>query len=184
MVSYGWLWVILGGCGWLLIFWVVLGGFSIYPYYYNVNVLLRITGGRMDFRLRKFYYWLATTFYYVGLIQIQVMLSAILQQRYRQRRANRLLMSISRRYFDMKRFSVNSRQPRQHWIIKGHTNAWWQNFVDNQVHPSEWKGNFRMSSDSFLEFCGMLRPYLTKKSKGRRGFINCLTLIKMYYRCP
>ena len=48
-------------------------------------------------------------------------------------------------------------------VKKGRTNAWWKNFITNEVPESEWKDNFRMLRKSFYEFSDMLRSYLEKK---------------------
>ena len=49
------------------------------------------------------------------------------------------------------------------WVEKSKTNEWWENFINNEVPESDWKGNFRVSRKSLYELCSELHPYLLKK---------------------
>ena len=52
---------------------------------------------------------------------------------------------------------------RRFWERPGRTSAWWDNFVNDVVVPEEWRENFRMSEESFMKLCALLRPYLERK---------------------
>ena len=63
------------------------------------------------------------------------------------------------------------RRPR-FWIRPGRSSLWWDNFMNGKVIAKEWNENFRMSTQSFMELCNELRPYITKKTTVMR---NCLS---------
>ena len=65
-----------------------------------------------------------------------------------------------------------ARRSRRFWVRPGRTSIWWQNFVDNAVLPEEWKENFRMSKDNFLQLCSLLRPYIERKATPARAPID------------
>ena len=54
-----------------------------------------------------------------------------------------------------------ARKKRSRWVNQGRTDAWWSNMI-NEISPLEdWKKNFRMSKDQFIELCEELRPHIS-----------------------
>ena len=88
---------------------------------------------------------------------------SILRHRNYQLLHNKRLIIASRKYFIRKRL-LAKRVARECWTKKGRTDAWCMKFMDNEVELSDWKENFRMTRESFFEFCTSLRPYLTKQT--------------------
>ena len=72
---------------------------------------------------------------------------------------------------------------RQLWVRPGRVKTWWENFMDDTVVASEWRENFRMKKDSFLNLCNELRPFLEKKSTTMREPLSVETqvAIALYY---
>ena len=75
------------------------------------------------------------------------------------------------------------RKPMRFLIRPGRTSAWWQNFVKNRVVPEEWKENFKMSCESFLELCDEVRPLLKRQVTNMRQPLSVETQvgIALYY---
>ena len=65
-----------------------------------------------------------------------------------------------------------ARRSRRFWITPGRTSKWWQNFVDNVVLAEEWKENFRLSKDNFLQLCSLLRPFIERKATPARAPVD------------
>eukprot|EP00794_Sanderia_malayensis_P002264 gene2264-2597_t len=65
--------------------------------------------------------------------------------------------------FEAKIEDKGQRKARRYWERPGHTSVWWLNFVQEVVVPEEWRENFRMSQDNFLNLCQELRPFLQKQ---------------------
>ena len=61
---------------------------------------------------------------------------------------SRRLQTISRTVNRLKRQGKRGR----FWQRPGRTSAWWSSFVKTRVVPGEWKENFRMSMQTFMEW--------------------------------
>ena len=54
------------------------------------------------------------------------------------------------------------------WRFPGRTDQWWQNLFNGVLPEAEWKKNFRMDRQSFMDLADELRPYL-QPSRSPRG---------------
>ena len=52
------------------------------------------------------------------------------------------------------------RKKRKYWFKPGRTDQWWQNMLNGVAPQEEWKKNFRMTKESFLEMVKKLRPLI------------------------
>ena len=53
------------------------------------------------------------------------------------------------------------RKKRSRWVNSGRTDLWWQNMINGVSPDGDWKRNFRMSREEFLELCEELRPHIS-----------------------
>ena len=76
-----------------------------------------------------------------------------------------------------------AKRSRRFWVRPGRTSIWWQNFVDNAVLLEEWKENFHMSKDNFLQLCSLLQPYTERKTTPARAPIDVerQVVLTLYY---
>ena len=76
-----------------------------------------------------------------------------------------------------------ARRARRFWVRPGRTSIWWQNFVHNVVLAEEWKENFRMSQESFLQLSSLLRPFIERKVTSARAPVDVETqvAVTLYY---
>ena len=83
----------------------------------------------------------------------------------RRRRGTSLLVSgnCSCAICDKTRKRRQSNPKRKYWIRPGRTSLWWDNFVSSMTVAEEWRENFRMSRESFMNLCDPLRPFLVKE---------------------
>ena len=79
--------------------------------------------------------------------------------------------------------SKKKRQARRFWVRPGRTQVWWQNFLNNIVVDEEWKENFRMTKNTFMELCEELRGHLQKNDTHLREALDVETQvgITLYY---
>ena len=72
---------------------------------------------------------------------------------------------------------------RRFWQRPGRTRAWWNNFTRNTVIAEEWKENFRMSSQTFMDLCEELRPFLQRQTTNMRSSISVemQVAVTLYY---
>ena len=79
--------------------------------------------------------------------------------------------------------SVQKKRPRQFCVRPGRTRAWWDNFLNGVVVPEEWKGNFRMCKENFVELCNELRRHIQKKTTTMWSAVDVETQVALtlYY---
>ena len=79
--------------------------------------------------------------------------------------------------------SKKKRQARRFWVRPGRTQVWWQNFLNNIVVDEEWKENFIMTKNTFMELCEELRGHLQKNDTHLREALDVETQvgITLYY---
>ena len=103
----------------------------------------------------------------VATVNFGYLLATYLTNVHRARR-NRLVAlaeQSSRRLIALKSRSASARKrkDRRFWQRPGRTSVWWLNFVQQVVIPEEWRENFRMSRENFLNLCDQLRPFLLQQ---------------------
>ena len=108
----------------------------------------------------------------VATVNFGYLLATYLTNVHRARR-NRLVAlaeQSSRRLFALKSRSASARKrkDRRFWQRPGRTSVWWLNFVRQVVIPEEWRENFRMSRENFLNLCDQLRPFLLRQRTNMR----------------
>ena len=64
------------------------------------------------------------------------------------------------------------RRRRSHWIRPGRTDLWWRNMIDGLCLPEEWKKNFRMSKENFMELVDELEPYIAPSPRSPRPALS------------
>ena len=63
----------------------------------------------------------------------------------------------------------------------GKTSAWWNNYLNGNVDPGDWKENFRMCEKNFQKLCDELRPFITGKETAMVLPVSAETKIALYY---
>ena len=60
---------------------------------------------------------------------------------------------------------------------------WWNDFINSNMIPEEWKENFRMLEPSFYILCEELRPYIQKETTRFRKpiFVEKQLASTLYY---
>ena len=99
----------------------------------------------------------------------------MMNQRLKQMKKSRGILSSVLEHRSKKRGQV-----RSCWVKRERTDAWWTKFVKNEVTPSEWKDNFRMSRKNFVKLCNLLRPYLQKKTTRLRALVSVEAQFGLY----
>ena len=117
-----------------------------------------------------------------GIIQINLMqmVQYTMIHRARRRREMGALLEVSYK-INRKRKSV--RNQRRFWVRPGRTSLWWDNFMTGTMIDEEWRENFRMSKESFMRLCDLLRPFLEKQSTHLRKTIEVekRVAVTLYY---
>ena len=54
-----------------------------------------------------------------------------------------------------------NRKPRSIWFHPGRSDIWWVNMINHISLTSEWKKNFRLTFEQFMQLVEKLRPYLS-----------------------
>ena len=108
----------------------------------------------------------------VATVNFGYLLATYLRNVHRARR-NRLVAlaeQSSRRLFAFKSRSTSARKrkDRRFWQRSGRTSVWWLNFVGQVVIPEEWRENFRMFRENFLNLYDQLRPFLLRQRTNMR----------------
>ena len=63
-------------------------------------------------------------------------------------------------------------QRRRFWVKPGRSDKWWQNMIDRKFVSDEWKKNFRMPKEQFMELVDELRPYISPSPNSHRPSIT------------
>ena len=63
-------------------------------------------------------------------------------------------------------------QRRRFWVKPGRSDKWWQNMMDGKCVSDEWKKNFRMPKEQFMELVDELRPYISPSPNSPRPSIT------------
>ena len=90
---------------------------------------------------------------------------------YHQRREMMCQLAVLGQY-RQRRVARKPARPRRFWVRPGRTTAWWDNFVAGVVVNEEWKENFRMCKNNFLNLCSELRPYIQPEETVMRAPID------------
>ena len=64
------------------------------------------------------------------------------------------------------------RSPPRFWVRSHRNLKWWNNFMNGNMIPEEWKKNFRISERSFYILCEELRPCIQKQTTRSRKPIS------------
>ena len=64
------------------------------------------------------------------------------------------------------------RSPPRFWVRPHRNLKWWNNFMNGNMIPEEWKKNFRISERSFYILCEELRPCIQKQTTTSRKPIS------------
>ena len=99
---------------------------------------------------------------YSCLVQLLGVLKMMLAKKRLLKKRLLLLMSSES---TMKNGKKESRcSPPRFWVRPHRNLKWWNNFMNGNMIPEEWKENFRMSERSFYILCEELRPYIQKET--------------------
>ena len=63
-------------------------------------------------------------------------------------------------------------QRRRFWVKPGRSDKWWQNMMDRKCVSDEWKKNFRMPKEQFMELVDELGPYISPSPNSPRPSIT------------
>ena len=99
---------------------------------------------------------------YSCLVQLLGVLTMILARKMLLKKRLLLLMSSESTTKNGKKES--RRSPPRFWVRPHRNLKWWNNFMNGNMIPEEWKENFRMSERSFYILCEELRPYIQKET--------------------
>ena len=100
-----------------------------------------------------------------------ILMILLINQWYLESQNSLVILAISKKKID-ERFLIKKTSQTWCWVEKSKTNEWWENFINNEVPESDWKGNFRVSRKSLYELCSELHPYLLKKQNKKLNVIR------------
>ena len=118
---------------------------------------------------------------YSCLVQLLGVLKIMLAKKRLLKKRLLLLMSSES---TMKNGKKESRCSPPHFWVRPHRNLkWWNNFMNGNMIPEEWKDNFRMSEHSFYILCEELQPYIQKETTRFRKpiFVEKQVASTLYY---